>query len=76
MENFPSFTFFKIGQENVFDDTQGRKKAFPNYKNKELNKSKNGDFSKGLVHGFGQKVEIFICFFLAKQARKMCLTIL
>ena len=43
-----------------FYDTQERKKAFLNYKNKEFNKSKNRDFFKGLVHGFGQKVENFL----------------
>ena len=56
---FHLFLFTKIGQENVFDYTQERKKVFLSYKNKELNKSKN-IFSKGLVHGFGQKVENFL----------------
>ena len=49
----------------MFDNTQERKRAFLYYKNKELNKSKNWDFFKGLVHGFGQKVENFL-FLLGK----------
>ena len=49
-----------IGQENVFYDILKREQGLLNYKNNELNKLKNWDFFKGLVHGFGQKVENFL----------------
>ena len=57
--------FFLLGiicQENVFHDILERQKALLNYKNRELNKSKNWVFSKGLVNGFGQKMENFPSF--------------
>ena len=38
-----------IGQENVFYDILERKKVFLGYENKEFKKSKNGDFSKGVI---------------------------
>ena len=37
--------------------------AFFDYKNKNLIKSKNEYFLKGLVHGFGQKFEHFLSFY-------------
>ena len=41
------FVFGKIGQENVFDDIQERKKkACPDYKKEEFKTRKNWDFSK------------------------------
>ena len=52
---FHLFLFTKIGQENVFDDTQERKKVFLSYKNKELNKSKNWDFFEGVSPWFWSK---------------------
>ena len=43
----------------------------------KIKKLKIWYFPKGLVHGFGQKFEIFSMFlFLAKSASKMCLTII
>ena len=43
------FVFGKIGQENVFDDIQERKKkACPDYKKEEFKTTKNWDFSKGV----------------------------
>ena len=39
----------KIGQENWFDDILERKKAFLQYENTKLKKSKHWDFSKKLV---------------------------
>ena len=47
------------GQENVFYDILERKNTFLCYKNKELKKAKNCNFSKGFFHGFGQKLAIF-----------------
>ena len=47
------FIIGEIGQENVFENILGRKKAFPDYKNNKLKKWKIYDFPKGLVHDFG-----------------------
>ena len=44
-----------------------KKKSFEDYKNKKLKKSKNWDISKGLVHGFGQKCEIWPCFYFSRN---------
>ena len=52
---FHVFIFGKIRQENVFEDILERKKAFLDSKIKKLKKSKNQDFSKGVLHGFGKK---------------------
>ena len=72
---FHVFLFGKIGQENVFDDVLSRKKAFL-HKKQKFKKTKIWDFSKGLVQGFGQKLDSFhLFFFSTKWARKKCLTI-
>ena len=47
------FILVKKGQENVLDDILEWMKTFLDYENTKLTKSKNWDFSKGLVHGFG-----------------------
>ena len=52
-----------IGKENVFHDILEQKKAFLGYKNKKFKNSKNWHFSKGLTHGFGQKMAISPKFF-------------
>ena len=59
---FYLFNIGKIGQENVFENIVAGKKAFAAYKKKNLNNWKNWDFSKGLVHGFGKKLTIFLSF--------------
>ena len=59
---FQLFLLGNIRQENVFYDILQRKNAFLGYKNTKLKKSKNWDFSKGLVHGFGKKLAIFPSF--------------
>ena len=41
-----------------YDILEGRIDSL-DYKKKKLKKKKNWDFSKGLVHGFGQKLVIF-----------------
>ena len=46
---FLVFNLVKIGQENLFDDILERKKAFLQYENTKLKKSKHWDFSKKLV---------------------------
>ena len=57
LKYFLVFNLVKIGQENVFDDILERKKAFLQYENTKLKKSKHGIFPKGLVHGFSRKFE-------------------
>ena len=50
-QNWPFFHLFFLGilgQENVFYDIAERKNAFVGFKNKELKRSKNWDFSKGV----------------------------
>ena len=58
-----SFFSFKIGQENVFFDILKRKNAFLGYKNKKIEKSKNGHFSKGVNPWFWSKNDLFSNFF-------------
>ena len=66
VQKWPFFQIFflgTIGQENVFYDILERKNAFLGYKNKKFKKSPKIDiFSKGLTHGFGQKMAIFLTF--------------
>ena len=69
---FHLFIFGKIREENVFDDILERKKAFLDYKNRKLKKSKIGIFPKGLVHGFIQKFEIFPPFYFWQNQRGKC----
>ena len=53
-----------IGQQNVFYDILERKIAFLGYKKTRSSKSRKIDiFPKGLTHGFGPKMAIFISFF-------------
>ena len=59
---FRFFILGKIGKKNVFYDILEGRNAFLDYKNKKFNKSKNWDFLKGLVHGFGQKLIIIFRF--------------
>ena len=65
----------EIGQENVFEYIRERKKAFPDYKNNKLKKSKIWDFSK-IVDGFGQKLAMFLSlYYRQNRPGKMCLGI-
>ena len=74
---FHLFILSKIGHENVFYDTLDRKKGLFRLKNKKFKKSKIRIFPKGLVYGFDETVTIFVFFFYqAKEATKMCFTIL
>ena len=75
IKNWQFFHLFiksKIGQENVFENVLGRKKALPEYKNKKLKKSKIGIFPKALVHGFGQKMAIFLSFYCRQHGPGKC----
>ena len=71
---------------SFFQAIQARKMCFTIFQNEKTpfqpikttrSKSRKIEiFSKGLTHGFGQKMAIFPClFFFAIQARKMCFTI-
>ena len=55
----------KIGQENVFENIL-KKKAFQDYKNKKLKKSKNWDFSTILVKNW----QFFCLFIIDKIGQK------
>ena len=58
--HFFNFSFLSyLGHENVFYDILERKNAFLGYKNKNYKKSKKCHFSKGVNHGFDQKMAIF-----------------
>ena len=61
MAIFSTFFLGNIGQENVFYDILQGKSAFQGYKNKTFKKS--DIFSKGLSHGFGAKMIIFLTSF-------------
>ena len=66
MAIFLTIFWGNIGQETVFSDILERKNAFLGYKNKKFKKSKKiGIFAKGLTHGFGPKMAIFLIFFLS-----------
>ena len=62
--HFSIFFLGNLGQENVFYDILERKNAFLGYKNKELKKSKNWDFSKGVSPWFWSKIGHFSIFFV------------
>ena len=66
VQKWPFFQLFflgNIGQENVFYDILERKNAFLRYKNKESEKSKNWNFSKGVKPWFWSRNSNFINFF-------------
>ena len=52
------FIFCKIRQKKCVLQYFGNKRCFQDYKKEKLKKSKNGDLSQGLVHGFGQKCKM------------------
>ena len=47
-----------------------KKEAFKTRKRTFSETVTNGSFSKGLVHGFGQKIEFFYVYFLGKLSKK------
>ena len=56
-KNWQFFHLILLGkkvQEKIFHDNLEKKNAFLDHKNKKLKNSKNWDFAKGLVLGFGQ----------------------
>ena len=60
---FQHFFWGNIAQKTIFYDILERKIAFRGYKNKTFKKSKNWHFSKGVNHGFSQKMAISTTFF-------------
>ena len=71
---FPRFLIFgKINQQNVFDVILASQKAFLDYKKQKVKKvEKSGFFPRELVHGFGQKFEIFSCFYFWQDELAKC----
>ena len=53
-----------LDRENLFYDILERKNVILGYKKTKLKSPKNEIFPKGLVHGFGPKKAIFLCFFI------------
>ena len=73
---FQVFILRKIGQKNVFYHIVEGRIAYVEYRNKNLKKSKNWDFSHGFGPWFWSKIGNFSRFlFQGKQARKVCFTI-
>ena len=66
------FFFSKKSQKETFFDILETKECFLDHKRKVLrNCKKNRHFAKGSVHGFCQKIDLFlICFFFSKKRRK------
>ena len=64
------FVLCKIHPEKVFGDVLVRKQAFLDNINMDLKRSQNGIFTKGIVHDFGRKVEVFSSFVFLKIDRK------
>ena len=71
MESLPSFTIGQNSPGKCVLFILERKNVFLDYKNRELKKSKQVDFfQKGLVHGFCQKLELFLCFYFGKRGQE------
>ena len=65
------FVLCKVHPEKEFGDVVVRKQAFLDNINMDLKKGKIGIFAKGIVHDFGQKVEVFSSFvFIKNRSRK------
>ena len=61
----------------MFHYTLERKNAFQGFKNMNLKKSKNCDFSEGVSPWFWSKIgNFFIFLFKVKKTKKMCFPIL
>ena len=52
----------KMHQGKVFGDVLVRKQALLDNRNVDLRRLQNWHFAKGLVHDFGQKIEVFFIF--------------
>ena len=68
---FYRFVLCKVNPEKVFGDLLVTKQAFLDNINVDLNRRKIDIFAKGIVHDFGQKVEVFSSFvFIKNRPRK------
>ena len=73
VQKWPFFQLFFLGnkgQENVFYDILERKKAFLDYKNKKIKKSKNWHFFIGVNPWFYSKNGHFSSFFLGNKGHE------
>ena len=62
----------KVDREKVFADVLDKKEAFIDYKTTVYEKRKMRSFAKGLVHWFGQNVEISsTLIFMQNRPRKV-----
>ena len=62
-----------MNQEKTFGEVLERKEAFLDYQHIDLQKSQNLHFSEGLVHGFGQKMNIFPSLVLLRYGQEKSL---
>ena len=70
---FHVFIFGEINQKNLFDVILESQTAFLDPKKQKFQKvEKIRIFPKGLVHGFGQKFEIFSCFYFWQDELAKC----
>ena len=72
---FPVFILSKRSQKNVFDEFQGKgkkKSLFRLWKQEVKKVEKLALFQRG-VHGFGEKFEIFSCYFCQDRPEKCVL---
>ena len=66
-----TFCFIQNTPEKVFAHVLVRTQAFLDNKNMDFKKREIGIFPKGIVHEFGQKVEVFSSFeFIKNRSRK------
>ena len=65
--DFHYLFLLKIGLEIRFYNNINRKETFFEYKNKNFTTSQNDIFPKRLTHAFGQKIQFFSLFVLAKN---------
>ena len=70
--SFPTFFLSNIGQENVFYNLLEQKNVFLAYKKKKFKIRKIDIFSKGLTHGFCQKMAIFRFLFFRHYRQGKC----
>ena len=76
MAIFPNFFLQEIqGGKRSFTILQREKTPFQGIKTRSPNSQKIDIIRKGLTHGFGPKMALFLPFFQAIQAKKMSFTI-
>ena len=63
LQFFQPFFLGNIGRKNMFNDIPEPKNDIVRHKKRTSNSPKMEIFSKGLTHGFGQKMAIFYPFF-------------